>query len=249
MGTALATIDTGTFLALQDGGAVAEAMAANLGEGAALREGDLTRVTIPTGGSTTWLVPSIMGDEPAKSIDGILVYQCVRGIVWPKAEPEEGSLPALVSHDLKTAHLVSDNLSDEFVDSIADAQLPSGEYDWNKLPQSQWGSGKDGNGKAAKEQRVLYILREGDPLPLVVVIQPGSLKNWQQFILAMTKAGIPYWRAVISLSLEKTTSKAGQPFSQVVPELKGVLTVEQGAVIREKFTEPMKAVAATSLAA
>lgn len=249
MSTALATIDTGTYLALQEGGAIAEAMEANLGEGASLRESDLTRVTIPTGGSTTWIIPGLRGDEPAKTIEGILVYMTVRGILWPKAEPEEGSLPALVSHDLKTARRVSDDLSADFLRSIEDARTGVDTYDWAKLPQTQWGSGKDGAGKAAKEQRVLYILRQGDPLPLVVVIQPGSLKDWQKFVLAMTKAGIPYWRAVVSLGLEKTSSSGGQPFSKVVPQLAGELTPEQGAVIREKFTEPMKGVAASSFAA
>jgi len=248
MTTALATIDTSTYIALQDGGAIAEAMAANMGEGAALRESDLTRVPIPTGGGTMWMIPGLGGDEAAKTIEGVLVYQTVRGILWPKAEPEEGSLPALVSLDLKTAKQVSDQLSPQFLESIECALNYDGTYRWADLPQCQWGSGKDGSGKAAKEQRVLYILREQEPLPLVVTIQPGSLKDWQKFILALTKHGIPFYRAVISLGLEKSTSGGGQPFSRVVPNLVGVLTPEQGAVIRTQFTEPMRAVAETSFA-
>lgn len=249
MSTALATIDTSNYIALQEGGAIAEALAANMGEGAALRESDLTRVPIPTGGGTMWMIPGLGGDEAAKTIEGVLVFQTVRGILWPKAEPEEGSLPALVSFDLKTARRVSDQLSDAFLDSIEPARIgDSDEYNWADLPQCQWGSGKGGSGKAAKEQRVLYILRETDPLPLVVTIQPGSLKDWQKFILALTKAGVPFYRAVISLGLEKSTSGGGQPYSRVVPNLVGVLTPEQGAVIRTQFTEPMRAVAETSFA-
>lgn len=247
MSTALATIDTSSYLALKEDGAIAEAMAANMGEGVALRESDLTRVPIPTGGGSTWLIPGLTGDEPAKTIEGVLVYQCVRGILWPKAEPEEGSLPALVTFDLKTAKKVSDQLSPAFLASIEPARIGDTDlYNWADLPQCQWGSGKDGNGKAAKEQRVLYILRETEPLPLVVTIQPGSLKDWQKFILALTKAGVPYYRAVISLGLEKSTSGGGQPFSRVVPSLVGVLTPEQGTVIRTQFSEPMRAVAETS---
>lgn len=249
MSTSLAVLDTSNYLALQDGGAIAEAMAANMGEGAALRESDLTRVPIPTGGGTTWMIPGLAGDEPAKTIEGVLVFQTVRGILWPKAEPEEGSLPALVSLDLKTARQVSDQLPESFLASIAPAMNDDGTYRWADLPQCQWGSGKDGSGKAAKEQRVLYILRETESLPLVVTIQPGSLKDWQKFIVALTKAGIPYFRAVISLSLEKTTSTGGQPFSRVVPSLVGTLDAETGALIRKQFSEPMRAVAESSFSA
>lgn len=242
--TALATVETKNYLALQDGGAIAEAMAANLGEGAAFRESDLTRVPIPSGGGTTWLVPTIQGDEAKKTIEGILIYQCVRGILWAKEEPEEGSLPVLVSNDLKTARLVApENVDKAMMDRIAPARREDGTYDWEKLPQNQWGTGKGGNGKAAKEQRVLYVLSQDEPLPLVIVIQPGSLKGWREFIVALTKAGIPYYRAVISLGLEKETSTNGQPFARVVPKLIGTLSAEAGKLVVEKFQRSMQAVA------
>ena len=245
--TALATVDAGKYVALQDGGAIAEAMAANMGEGAAFRESDLTRVPIPAGGGTTWMVPDITEDRAAKTIDGILVYQCVRGVLWPKDDPEEGSLPLLVSTDLKTARLVApDSVDKALLAKIEPAKNADGTYDWEKLPQNEWGSGKGGKGKAAKEQRVLYILPADSPLPLVVVIQPGSLKGWREFMVAITKAGVPYYRAVVSLSLVKETSANGQPYAQVVPKLIGTLTPEQGQVILQKFSTPMRAVASSA---
>ena len=246
MATALKTIDSGTFLALRDDNDIAEAMLANLGEGAMLRESNLTRVKIPTGGGVMWMVPTLTGDEPSRTIDGILVYQTVRGILWLGEEPQEGSLPALVSTDLKTARTIATDLPGEFLRSIEPALIDDarGIYDWTLLPQNEWGSGKGGNGKAAKEQRVLYILRQDEPLPVVVAIQPGSLGNWQEFIIQLTKAGIPFYRAVISLGLERAVSVGGQPYSQVLPKLIGTLTPEQGTVIRTRFTEPMRAVAA-----
>lgn len=245
MSTALATIDTENYLALQEGGAIAEAMLENMGEGSAMSESDLTRVTIPTGGGTTWSIPNIMGDEHIDAIEGVLVYQGVRGLLWASDEPQEGALPLLVSHDLKIGKLVDRNGD---TDSIDVAKIDEGIYDWSKLPQNEWGSGKNGVGKACKEQRVLYILRESDPLPLVVCIQPGSLKNWKEFIVAMTKAGIPFYRAVVRLTLSKDKSSGGQPFSKVAPQLVGILTPEQGKLIKENFTTIYKAVAETSFA-
>lgn len=245
MSTALATIDTESYLALQEGGAIAEAMLENMGESSALQESDLTRVTIPTGGGTTWTIPNITGDEYTDQITGVLVYQGVRGLLWASDEPQEGALPLLVSHDLKVARLIDRDADTTHIDV---AKVDEGVYDWTKLPQNEWGSGKGGVGKACKEQRVLYILRESDPLPLVVCIQPGSLKNWKEFIVAMTKAGIPFYRAVVKLTLAKDKSSGGQPFSKVVPQLVGVLTPDQGAVIKSKFTAIYKGVAEASFA-
>lgn len=249
MMTALATIDTNTYLALADGGEIAEAMAANLGEGAALKESDLTRIRIPSSGGTHWTIPGLIQDEVVPSIEGILVYQCCRGVLWAGEEPEEGSLPLMVTNDLKIGRLVDDNPPQEFLDEIEPHRIGDTDtYNWTDLPQNQWGTGKNGSGKKCKEQRVLFILREVEPLPLVVTIQPGSLKNWQQFIVALTKAGIPYWRAAISLSLEKDKSETGVAYSKVVPNLIGTLTREQGDVIRSKFTEAMREVANSSFA-
>jgi hypothetical protein len=250
MFNAITTIDTGTYLALADGGEIAEAMAANLGEGSALKESDLTRVRIPSSAGTQWTVPGLLQDEITPSLDGILVYQCVRGVLWAGDEPEEGSLPLMVTDDLKIGRLVADNPPQNFLDAIEPHRIVGTDhYKWSDIPQNQWGSGKNGEGKRCKEQRVLFILRETEPLPLVVTIQPGSLKNWQQFIVALTKAGIPYWRAVITLTLEKDKSATGVAYSKVVPQLVGTLTKEQGDVIREKFTETMRAVAQSSFAA
>lgn len=250
MTTALATVDAGGYLALQAGGEILEAMAANLGEGASLKESDLTRVKTPSGGGTTWSIPSITGDEDCKEIVGVICYMCVRGLLWRSDEPEEGSLPVLMSHDLKTAKLVIDraDVPEDMLADIDAATGPDGEIDWEKLPQSQFGSGKNGNGKAVKEQRVLYILREQDTLPIVVAINPGSLKDWGRFVVEMTKAGVPYWRAVVGLSLEKEKSTGGSPYSKVVPRLVGVLTPEQGKSIYANVTPMARAAAETSFA-
>jgi hypothetical protein len=49
-----------------------------------------------------------------------------------------------------------------------------------------------------------------------------------------------HYEAVIGLRLEKTTSKAGKPYSMIVPRLAGQLTEEQGEFVRKMYTEPMK---------
>lgn len=238
MSNELATVDTNKWIALQEGGDIAEAMAANMGTDIQLTEGDLTRVQTPAGGGTTWMVPNILGDEAAKTIEGILVYQCPRGLLWAGNEPTEGEKPVLTTDDLVTAKLWADDndVDPALLKSMEVARNDDGTYRWADLPQCQWGSGRDGVGKAAKDQRVLFILREGDALPLVVTIQPGSLKNWSVFITDLSKAGVPFYRAVVSLGLEKATSTGGTAYAKVVPSLTGVLTKDEGQMIRDTFT-------------
>src|SRR5690606_10313363 len=94
-----------------------------------------------------------------------------------------------------------------------------------------FGTGKNGSGKRAQEYRVLCILRENDAFPLLIRAKPGSLKNVGDFINKLTAAGIPYFRAVVSLSLEKAQNAGGQPFSRIVPKLVGRLDAEAGAKV------------------
>ena len=243
MGTELAKVETKSFLAMQKGNAVGEAMAANLGEGATMQESDLTRVPIPTGGGTNWTIPSITGDESCKAIEGILVYQQARGLLWGGEEPQEGELPVLATNDLVTAHLVNENPDPKLLEEMEPARDEDGTYRWKDLPQNQWGSGRKGRGKRCREQRVLFVLRENDPLPLVINISPGSLKEWGKFIVGLTKHAIPYYRAVISLTLTKEKTDDGTAYSRVVPTLVGVLSESEGKKVQETFSVPMNQIA------
>jgi len=240
---ALAVIDASVFPALRDDSGVSEAMAANLPD-AALRESDLTRVPIPSGGSTTWVIPSITGETTAKTIDGILAVVVPRGVLWPTEEPAEGTLPVLVTHDLKTAHAVNlEGVDSALLKDVESCRNEDGSYSWLKLPQNEWGSGKGGRGKCCKEQRVIYLLTKEQAMPIVIVVAPGSLKGWQGFLVGLTTAGIPHYRAVVSFGLEADKNPAGIPFARIVPKLVGVLDKDAGEAIRKKFTEPLRGVA------
>jgi hypothetical protein len=72
--TALAPVEPGGYLALnhtpKEIGAI---IADNLG-GEQLTEFDLARVKVPSGGGTTWEVPTLGGLEPTKALTGVLVH-------------------------------------------------------------------------------------------------------------------------------------------------------------------------------
>ena len=51
-----------------------------------------------------------------------------------------------------------------------------------QLVGNQFGSAAEGNGKACKNMRVLYLLRSGEFMPLQVTLPPTSLKPFREFM-------------------------------------------------------------------
>lgn len=235
----IATVDRASFPALRDGSDMAEAMLANLAAGERIDESVLTRVKTPTGGNTTWTIQTAGGEEESKDIRGLLVYHCRRGVLWPNREPVAGTMPVIVSHDLANGEQVGPIPAD-MEQTLAKCKKSDGKYDWPAV-YAVYG-GPQSTDRRAKEQRVLFILREGDPWPLIVTAQPGSLKTVKPFVI---KLDVPHYRAFISLTLEKVTNKAGQPYARIVPKLVSTLSKEDGARVKATYTDPLGKIAAT----
>ena len=255
--SAVATIsvsdEIGNYPALVPGSDVAEAMAANIAEGEQISTQDLTRIKTPSGGGTTWAWEDVEGEQSSKEIKGLLVHVQRRGVLWPYEEP--GDLqPVLVTNDLMYADRVGEDAGDIDEEELAKFVLPEsdppggnpwvgGQYDWNKLPRNQFGSGKGGFGKRCKESRMLFILREGEAWPVLINIGPGSLKDIKRFLMQMG-GKVPHWRAVVSLTLTKEKSKSGVDFSKVVPKLAGTISKEAGQLVHDTYTSVLKQTAA-----
>ncbi len=90
-------------------------------------------------------------------------------------------------------------------------------------PLNEFGSGKNDTGKACKEKRLLFMVRESDLMPIVVGAPPGSLKAIKQYLMRLR---VPYWQAVTSLKLQKTKNSAGINYAEIVPRLVGTLPPE-----------------------
>lgn len=240
----LTTYTRDSFLALAGAdGEMQEAMNAIAEVGEEFGPQDLTRVPTPAAGATQWTIPGIAGDEVTESITGVLCWVQKRGILWPSEEPEDGSMPVLVTHDLKTAEQVGP-IPDNMIDTLEKHRIDERRFDWENLPYNQFGTGQNGQGKRAKEQRVLFVLREGDMYPLVVPAQPGSLKTVRQFILKLPQeAKVPFWRCVVSLELESLKNRNGQKYSRIVPKLVGMLSAEDGKAVKEKYTDVLSSIA------
>jgi len=206
--------------------------------------GDLITVKTPSSGGTNWVIETIAGEKTTKSIRGVLVYVQKSGVLWPSFEPDGNGKAVLRTYDFKTATLACDpkDIPDEMFDTleahkIADAtEIEPALYDWENLPYNQWGSGKNGNGKRCKEQRMLFVLRKDDIHPLLIRTQPGSLKNVTKFLKQIpSTAGVPYFRCEVELTLEKCKAQGGQDFSKIVPKLVGILNKEDGQLIKDSY--------------
>ena len=234
----LTVYKTSSFLALNPDSDISKAIAANMATGESLDASLFTRVKTPSGGATIWTIPGISGDESAQSIVGLLVGYFVRGTLWSSFEPSEGTPPVLVTDDLQRARLACDwsAVPEDMKPVLDEYRLGDGSYDWKRLPYQAWGTGKEGRGKRAKEQRVLFILRENEAFPLVVTAQPGSLRTIRPFI---GKLPVAHWQAVIDLSLTRRTNKGGKPYAEMAPRLVGTLSAEEGTVVKRVWTDAL----------
>ena len=109
-------------------------------------------------------------------------------------------------------------------------------------PYNQFGSG-DGQSKACKNRRMLYILQEGELFPQVLSLPTGSLKEFTKYVKRQLSKGRKLNQVVTKISLKKATSSSGILFSQAVFSMSRPLdSAERTAVA--KLTEQVKAYAA-----
>jgi hypothetical protein len=245
MSNELMTLETTEYLALRPDSDLQAALAENIDPEEGISEKNLIKVPTPAAGATTWTIDEVDGEKSYKEIQGILVYYGKGGVIWPTNDPKPGTLPYLRTDDCRTAYVVGEESGDIDLDKLEQFANGDGTYNWRGLVDGPnapfgFGTGKNGTGKRAQEYRVLCVLRKGDAFPLLVRAKPGSLKNVGDFINKLTAAGVPYFRAQVSLSLEKAQNGGGQPFSRIVPKLIGRLDQEAGEAVKRLYTEPLK---------
>ena len=241
MSTTISTnVTTIDYPALAPDSRQARIIAANL-EGEPMSEMDLIKVPTPAGGGTTWNIDANGNIESTEEVSGLLVAIGKRGVLWPKDDPSD-MRPVIVSNDLLVGYRTSDDVSLGDIDPKALERYRIGDrrYDWAALstgPEFGYGAGK-GGGKKVKEARILAILRQGETWPVLVTVGPGSLRNWLPFQKRLP--AFP-WECVIGLKLQKVKSSGGQPYSQIVPRLIGVITEAQGEMAKRVYHDSLTA--------
>ena len=215
---ALATV--ASYAVLQaDQGALGEMLATNVGPGG-LSVFDLDTVKTPAGGGTTFTVPSVDGEEEAKELRGVLVgFKDMRSYWRTGFDESGGGTPP-------------DCSSQDMVHGEGD---PGGEC--ARCPYSKFGTA--GRAQACQQRRLLFLVREGDLLPIVVSVSPASLKPVRQFFLRLASHGVPYYGVLASLTLAKDKNRDGIAYSKITIAMAGRLSSEEAARMRS-YSEALR---------
>jgi len=191
------------------GGAMGEAFAEEM-DGLTL---SFPRVKIPSGGGLAFEVP---GDDPenpdaVKELVGVIVDHHPVNAYWADKYAGANNPPDCASIDGKVG-----------------VDLDGNRKPCNSCPMNEWGTAEDGRGKACKNMHRVYILREGEMLPLLLTLPPTSLKNLSDYIaLRIVSKGMRSYGVVTKVSLKKAQNAGGINYSQAVFSLAGKLAPAQ----------------------
>ena len=124
------------------------------------------RVKIPAGGALQFEIPSDDPENPdyAKTLVGVILFHHPNNAYWPEGSEYDDNATPLCSS----------------VDGKLGIGEPGGSCAVCAL--NQFGSAAEGNGKACKNMRVLYLLRSGEFMNLQVTLPPTSLKPFREFM-------------------------------------------------------------------
>jgi hypothetical protein len=155
------------------------------------------RVKIPAGGATAFEIPGDDDDtEMVKEIKGVILLHHP-AYAYYRDKYQGGSNPP-------------DCGSFDGVNGTGD---PGGLC--AECPYNRFGSG-EGQAKACKNRRMLYILMENEMFPVTLSLPTGSLKEFTKYVKRQLSKGRKLSRIVTRISLKKATSASGILYSQAV---------------------------------
>jgi hypothetical protein len=185
---------------------IQEVLAENLaGEQLSVR--DLPQIKVPTGGATSWEVPTPSGPQPMRSLDAIILLTTRNRNWWEISISQQGVPPSCTSDDCITGH--------------GNNGQGQGTHDCLGCPQNEWGTrrapdGSEARGKDCREVRVFYLLLPDMLLPAALRVPSSSLRGSREYLLQLATAGLVYHQVLTRFTLERVQNAAGQPYSRVV---------------------------------
>jgi hypothetical protein len=210
----------------------------NLGSAGQLSISDLTRLTVPPGGGTAWEIPNpIAGSKPRheSELDVVIVFSKDQKAFWKEALGKEGgggTPPDCRSTDM--IHGVGD--PGGFCNGGVDAQP-------EPCPFNVFGSANEGEGegKACKDLRFLFILEGKSRLPKLLVVPPTSLKAMRRYFISLAESEMQYTDVVTRLELATEKNANNVKYSRIVPSAVAELSKEEKdtALKYREAIEPM----------
>ena len=202
-------VKAGSFNLLTISGDLAEAVAEEMDGLGAL---SFDRVKIPAGGGISFELPGEDEDNPESSpaLTGVILDHHAVNAWWRDAFSGGSVQPDCSS-----------------VDGKKGIMRETGEIlDCSTCPYNQFGS--DGRGKACKNMHRLYILQEGNPVPIVLALPPSSLKSLRDYIgKKIILKGYRCFQVITKITLKKEKNADDITYSRAVFAFQDALTPEQ----------------------
>lgn len=167
------------------------------GELAGLDSG-FDRIKIPAGGGLNFEMPNLENsDEPTfiKEFSAVILYHHPLFTYYEKKYNGSSNPPNCCSFD-----------------GINGNGNPGGKYRFCKL--NMFGSGENGS-KACKNKHRLYLLRENEIFPVVLILPSSSIQEFSRYVRRLLGVGKKSDSVVTKLSLKKAVNKTGITFSMV----------------------------------
>jgi len=149
------------------------------------------RIKIPSGGALQFELP---GDDPenpdyVRTIDGVILHNHSSCAYWPEGvEDDEDAMPLCLS-----------------VDGKLGIGEPGG--DCVTCALNRFGSGANGKGKACKNMRILYLLRDGEFMPIQLTLPPTSIRPFSDFYnVAFAARRRAACGSIVSIGLKRTNN-------------------------------------------
>jgi hypothetical protein len=185
------------------------------------------RIKIPAGGGIAFEVPGDDADSPdsVKEFKAVILHHHPINTYYKDKYDGSNNPPDCGSMDGR-------------IGVKSDGEL----LECAECPLSKFGSGEDGKGKACKQKRRLYILREGELLPTVMTLPTGSLGEYSKYIMRLMNKGKKSNSIVTKFSLKKAQNATGINYSQAVFAVERELDIQELQNI-SKLSEQVKAFA------
>jgi hypothetical protein len=180
----------------------------------------LTTIHVPTGGSTTWVIPGLRGEEETKELTGVIVAFNREKAYWKQPfGSDTGAPPDCKAPDAQVG------MGDPGGPCL---KCPNNQFDTKPLT-----GGGLGTGKACRDQVVLLLMREKTHLPICVIVPPTSINNFKTYRTNLVQEAYSRAQAVTKMTLVKVQNKTGIPYGEINFELVGLIRDDRVPTVKQ----------------
>lgn len=178
------------------------------------KPGDLNRISVPSGGATTFEIPTADGPVEVKELEAIIIKATPVRFYWKEdfGTSGAGTPPDCYSEDLIHGHGDPGGLC---------ADCPMNQFQ---------NGGKEG--KPCTEKRNIFILPADSLLPYNLSCPVQSIKNFKKYRIDLTRRGLSITSITTLISLQKEKNNNGINYSQLIFRPGRTLSQEQAKVVR-----------------